>query len=223
LSLVSPIDSLGEQLFAFHMVQHLLLIMVAAPLLLLANPFPFILWGLPVALRSAIAGLFRRRSTFRQMLRNTTTPGITWLIFTTVYIGWHDPNAYNAALRYSWVHNFEHLSFFVAGLLFWWHIVGAGPRIHKRFPIGMRIGYLLFSIPPNMLAGISIAFARNPIYTYYTTVPRVFGLTVMQDQMIGGMIMWVPGSMMYIIAVLILAARVFQVENHKPPFRGSNA
>ena len=64
---------------------------------------------------------------------------------------------------------------------------------------------------------MAIAFAGLPIYSYYTTVPRLFGLSVMQDQMIGGVIMWVPGSMMYIIAILILAARLLQDESDKPP------
>jgi putative membrane protein len=101
------------------------------------------------------------------------------------------------------VHDLEHLTFFATAMLFWWHVTAAGPRIHKRFPLWARIGYLAAAIPPNMLTGVAIAFANEPIYTYYTTVPRLFGLTVMQDQMIGGVIMWVPGSMMYIMAILV--------------------
>lgn len=217
IALMSPIDTLGGQLFSFHMVQHLLLVMLAPPLLLLANPFPFALWGLPPAPRRLVAGLFRPQSAFRQTLRAATTPGIVWLAFLVVYIGWHDPNAYNLALRREWVHDVEHLSFFLTAVLYWWHVIGAGPRIHRRFPLGLRIGYLLATIPPNMMTGVAIAFARAPIYTYYTTVPRLFGLSVMQDQMIGGFIMWVPGSMMYIVAVLLLMAQVLQAESDKPP------
>jgi len=217
IALMSPIDTLGGQLFTFHMVQHLLLVMIAPPLLLLANPFPFALWGLPPTPRRAVAGLFRRKSAFRQTLRAATTPGIVWLAFVVVYVGWHDPNAYNLALRREWVHDAEHLSFFLTAILYWWHVIAAGPRIHRRFPLGLRIGYLLATIPPNMLTGVAIAFAREPIYTYYTTVPRLFNLSVMQDQMIGGFIMWVPGSMMYIVAVLLLTAQVLQAESDKPP------
>ncbi|MFQ5576215.1 MAG: cytochrome c oxidase assembly protein [Anaerolineae bacterium] len=217
LALMSPIDVLGGQLFTFHMVQHLLLVMIAPPLLLLGNPFPFVLWGLWPRARSAAASLFKPKSVFRRGLRAATTPGIVWFTFVAVYVGWHDPNAYNAALRYEWLHDAEHLSFFITGVLYWWHVVGAGPKIHRRFPLGLRIGYLLVTIPPNMLTGVAIAFASEPVYTYYTTVPRILGLSVMQDQMIGGFIMWVPGSMMYIIAVLALTAGYLQAESEKPP------
>ncbi len=217
VALMSPIDVLGAQLLTFHMIQHLLLIMIAPPLLLLANPLPFFLWGLPRKARFVVASMLKPKASFRRILRLSTTPGVVWLAFVVVYVGWHDPHAYNAALQFEWVHDVEHLTFFATGMLFWWHVTAAGPRIHKRFPFGVRIGYLAAAIPPNMLTGVAIAFANEPIYTYYTTVPRLFGLTVMQDQMIGGVIMWVPGSMMYIIAILIMVSRWLQVENEKPP------
>ena len=139
------------------------------------------------------------------------------MIFIATFWGWHDPNAYNAALRSELVHDLEHLTFFGTALLFWWHIIRAGPRIHRRFPTGLRIAYLLITVPANMLPGVMIAFSSQPIYTYYTTVPRVGGLTVMQDQMLGGVLMWIPGSMMYIIAALILVAGLLRAEERKAP------
>jgi len=204
LALMSPIDTLGGQLFIFHMVQHLLLIMIVAPLLLLGNPFPFVLWGLPRPIRQPIGRLFRRKSAFRQLLTTATNPGISWLIFTAFYVGWHDPNLYNAALRSDAVHDFEHLSFLLSAILFWWHIIPAAPYLRQPMPIFIRLGYLLAAVVPNMATGASIAFASEPIYTYYTAIPRVMGFTVMQDQMVGGIIMWVPGSMMYIVAAIIV-------------------
>lgn len=216
LALLSPIDVLAVQLFAMHMVQHLLLIMAAAPLLLLANPFPFMMWGLPENLRRRVAGLFRRRAAFRRGLRAVTSAGLAWMIFVAVFVGWHDPRAYNLALQYDWVHDLEHLTFFGSAVLFWWHVTQAGPRLHRRFSAGARIGYLLAAVPVNIAAGAFIAFSGEPIYTYYTTVPRLWGLTVMQDQMLGGVIMWVPGSMMYIVGALILIGRLLQLEENKP-------
>jgi cytochrome c oxidase assembly factor CtaG len=217
LALMSPIDVLASQLFFIHMIQHLLLVMLAPPLLLLANPFPFFLWGLPVEARGQVAHLFTPQSAFRRTLRSLTPPGLVWLIFIATFLGWHDPNAYNLALRSDLIHNLEHLTFFGTALLFWWHVIRVGPRIHGRFPPGARIAYLLATVPVNMLTGIVIAFTTQPIYTYYTTVPRLLGLTVMQDQMLGGVIMWIPGSMMYIIAALILIARLIQAEESKQP------
>ena len=203
-----------------HMIQHLLLIMIAPPLLLLANPMPFILWGLPgkwrLKIGRGLSRLLNGKSVFRQYLRKATTPGIVWMIWLISIIGWHDPNAYNAALSSDLVHDLEHLTFFLGGMLFWWHVTGAGPRIHKQFGLIGRIAFALSAVPPNMLTGAAIAFATEPIYTYYNNVPRLMGLSVMEDQQLGGVIMWVPGSMMYIIAALVLISRLLQGESRKP-------
>jgi putative membrane protein len=102
-------------------------------------------------------------------------------------------------------------------MLLWWHVIGSAPRIHSRLSKGVRIGYALSVVPPTALTGIAIAFSSRPIYDYYTTVPRLGKMTVLQDQMLGGVIMWIPGSMMYIIAALILIARVVQEEENGEP------
>jgi cytochrome c oxidase assembly factor CtaG len=220
LALMSPIAPLSQQLFLMHMTQHLLLIMIAPPLLLITNPMPFMLWGLPASWRlkvgEGIGRLLHRHSSVRRNLRLATSPGITWLAWVIMVFGWHDPTLYNAALQYEWVHNIEHLTFFTAGLLFWWRVTGAGPRIHKQASLLGRIAFVIGAIPPNMLTGVVLAFASEPIYTYYLAVPRLWNLSVMADQQIGGVIMWVPGSMMYIIAALILVYRLLDNEDNKP-------
>ncbi len=208
LALLSPIDGLGGLLLMFHMVQHLLLMMVAAPLLLLANPFPVFLWALPRSLRIAVGGLFRAQTALVRALRMATNPLIAWMVYLTVFLGWHDPNLYDLALGYPWVHDLEHWSFFLGALLFWWHVIGAGPQIHRRLSTFQRALYALSMVPANMLTGVAIAFSETPIYTYYTTVPRIYGIGVMEDQAWGGQIMWIPGSMMYLLAALILFSRL---------------
>ena len=217
LALVSPIDVLAGQFFFMHMIQHLLLVMVVPPLLWFASPLPFVMWGLPARARRQAGNLLRPRSSFRRRLRSLTSPGMVWMLFVAALLGWHDPNAYHAALQDELVHDLEHLSFFVTAMLFWWHVMYAAPHIHRRLARGARIAYVLAAVPPNMAAGATIAFSGQPIYTYYIGVPRLWGMTVMQDQMLGGTIMWIPGSMMYIIAALILVARWFQEEEQKPP------
>ena len=220
LALLSPIDALGQQLFFMHMVQHLLLIMIAPPLLLIANPMPFILWGLPTGWRRSVGRVvsqaLHRESGFRRGLRAVTQPGIIWLVWVISLIGWHDPNLYNAALRYEWVHDVEHLTFFIASLLLWWHLTGAGPRVHRQFGLLGRIGLVLSVVPPNMLTGVVLAFAEEGYYSYYEAVPRLWGFDVLMDQQLGGVIMWVPGSMMYIVAALILIGRFLSQEDRKP-------
>ncbi len=205
-ALLSPIDRLGSQLFFMHMIQHMLTIMVAAPLILLAGPFPFMLWSLPEGLRRRIGALFAHNTPVRRGFAAITRPGVTWLVFITVYLGWHDGNAYNAALYHDWIHDIEHISFFVAAVLYWWPIVGPAPLVGSRMPAWAKMGYLLGTIPPNMFVGVSIAFASEVLYTYYLSVPRLWGFSIMQDQQLSGAIMWIPGSMMFIIAALIVLA-----------------
>lgn len=212
LALLSPIDSLGQQLFLMHMVQHLLLIMFAPPLLLLANPMPVILWGLPDSWRRAagrgLGILLHRESPVRKGIRQVTTAGIIWLIWVIAVIGWHDPGMYNWALRNEFAHDLEHMTFFLVSMLFWWHVIGAGPRIHKQAGYAGRVGLLIAAIPANMLTGIVLAFTTSVVYTYYEAVPRLWGIDALTDQRIGGIIMWVPGSMMFIVAALILIGQM---------------
>lgn len=216
IALMSPIDRLGGQLFFMHMIQHMLFMMLSAPLLWLAEPFPISLWGLPPKARHAVGGLFNSDSTFRSVLARATSPGVAWLIFVTIYLGWHDPNLYNLALHHEWVHDIQHITFFGASLLYWWPIIGAAPHIHTRFPGWAKLPYLLGTVPPNMFVGISIAFATDVRYTYYESIPRFWGLTVMQDQQLAGAIMWIPGSMMFIMAALVVLALLFGKEKSQP-------
>lgn len=215
LALLSPIDVLSGQLFSIHMVQHLLLVMVAPPLLLLANPFPTFLWSLPAHLRTALAIVFRRFSAWlagggipARMLLKISSPGSAWAIYVLIFFAWHDGNAYSLALRFEFLHGLEHFSFLGAALLFWWHVTGAAPRLHRRPAQWTRVAYVLAMIPPNMLLGVALSFAETAIYPYYETVPRLYGLSVMDDQVWGGLIMWIPGSMMYVVAALALLARL---------------
>jgi len=216
-ALMSPIDALGGQLFFMHMLQHLLTMMVAAPLILLANPFPFMLWGLPRGPRRVVARQFAPRAGVRKVLTAATRPLFIWLFFLFIYIGWHDPTLYNLALKRDWVHDVQHISFFVAAMLFWWIVIGAGPRLHASLPVWGRIGFLVITVPPNMLTGAALAFSPTVIYTYYESVPRFFGVSVLQDQMIGGVIMWIPGSMMLLLAALILLAGQMKSKDGEAP------
>ncbi|MBI1296372.1 hypothetical protein GC175_15575 [bacterium] len=204
IALMSPIDVLGDQLFLMHMIQHLLLMMAAAPLLMLANPFPTFLWALPRHLRVRIGSWFAPGHPLYNMLAQVLSPGISWMIFIAVYLGWHDPNLYNLALRNDFVHDVEHITFFGVSILFWWRTIGAGPQIGKRLSPMVRAAYAISLIPPNMLTGVAITFATSPIYSHYTTVPRLYGISVMDDQVWAGLIMWIPGSMMYIVAAIFL-------------------
>lgn len=218
LALLSPIDPLGEQYFFMHMIQHLLLIMLAPPLLLISNPMPFILWGLPYKLRLNVgyflAWLLRKDAPFRKTLLFVTNPAFLWMFWVVALFSWHDPGLYNAALEIGWLHDVEHWSFFLSSMLLWWNVTNAGPRVHKKISLFARVGLLIAAVPPNMLLGVILSFSE-PLYTYYAAVPRPWQMSLAADQQIGGVIMWVPGSMMYVVAAVILIARLLSREEDK--------
>ena len=219
-ALMSPLDVLVQQLFFMHMIQHLLLIMVAPVLLLLPNPMPYLMWGLPFKLRLPVgAGINRvlhKESWTGRLLRTVTTPLAVWFIMIAFIVGWHDPNMYNAALRSNLVHDLEHVTMFVAGMLFWWTVIGAGPRLHKNMSRPAKILFVLAAIPPNMALGAALAFAQEPIYSFYEGMPRLWGISVLDDQRLSGIIMWIPGSMMYFMIALALIFMILSGEGRKP-------
>ena len=121
LALMSFIDILGASLFYFHMIQHLMLTMIAGPLVMLADPMPITLWGLPDNLRRAVgrglSRLLHRNSPYRNILRNVTSPLVSYVLMLVLLWGWHDPNLYNLALRSQFWHDFEHISFFYSSVI----------------------------------------------------------------------------------------------------------
>ena len=216
LALMSPIDRLGNQLFFIHMTQHMLSIMVAAPLVCLGNPFPFVIWGLPPAIRRYVAALFARNSVLRPVLAGIANPGLAWFVFIAIYMGWHDPGLYNLALYHSWVHDLEHITFFVSAVWFWWHVTNAAPQLNGQRPIWARLVMLIGVIPAQMIAGIIIATSPEVIYTYYTSIPRFWGVSLLDDQAIAGMIMWTLSSEMVVWAAVFMLGGLFGNEQHAP-------
>jgi cytochrome c oxidase assembly factor CtaG len=214
-ALMSPIDYLGGDLFFMHMIQHKLTIMVAAPLIWLGNPFPIGVWGLPRTARLAAVDVFSQSSPVRTMVASVTQPILAFFIFLFVYLGWHDPGAYNSALTHSWVHDLQHITFFLAAMLFWWHVIGAAPRIHATLSPWVAVAMLIGIIPFNAITGFAIANADSVIYTYYESIPRIWGYSALEDQAIGGVIMWIPGSEMFFQAAIAVIAVMFMRERKK--------
>lgn len=89
-------------------------------------------------------------------------------------------------------------------MLFWWRITGAGPRVHQKMSLLGRVALAIAGVPPNMILGVFLAFASEPLYSFYVEMPRITSLSALEDQALSGIIMWIPGSMMYIIAALVL-------------------
>lgn len=216
VALMSPIDVLSSQLFFMHMIQHLLLMMVAAPLLLVASPYAVSIWGLPKAGRKIVANVLNGQTTLRRIITTLTAPGIVWIAYFIVYVGWHDRNMYQLALRNPFVHDVEHVTFFAVAVLVWWHITGVAPRFHRTLSTAQRLVFVVSLVPISMFTGIAIAFATQPIYPFYAAVPRLYGISVMDDQILSGVIMWIPGGMMFFLTALVLISRIVQTEAAKP-------
>jgi len=212
LAMLSAIEVLQDLLFSIHMTQHLLIMMVGAPLLMLGNPYPFLVWGLPLNARRALALVTAPQARFRRVLERVTTPWIAWMLLVGATWLWHTPAAYDAALRSELLHILEHMAYFATSLLFWWQVTGSAPRLRGRLGHGFRMGYLLAALAQNEILGVAIAFSPAPLYVYYTTVPRLWGVSVMNDQALGGALMWVPGGMMYVVGVIVLLARYLHEE-----------
>lgn len=221
LALVSPIEALSGQFFFMHMIQHLLMVMFAPPLLWIANPFPIAMWGLPTRWRIVIGrALFVKNSPVRRALTQITKPGAGLCCYFIILWGWHDPRMYNWTLINERVHDTEHLSFYLSAMVTWWSITGAAPRFRKRLGFPVRIVLALISLVANMATGVVIAMSPNVIYTYYETVPfRLWNMSVLYDQTLGGAIMWVPGSMMYVLAIVILVAGLIDSQEKMRPAR----
>lgn len=213
LALLSPIDRLGSLLFTMHMLQHELLAMGAAPLLLLANSLPILLWALPKPLRHAMGRCLVRDAPVRRALQTITWMPVAWPLFMVIYWGWHVPPAYEAALAHELLHDLEHLSFFGTAVVFWWPIVNPAPRMHGHIPYTFRIVYVLAALLLPMLPAMTIAFfARRVFYPHYAAVPRLWGLTALEDQAAGWILMGAWEGLVFLIALLALLARAFDRE-----------
>jgi len=208
VALLSPIHTGSGYLFTIHMVQHMLLTLVAPPLLALAVPPAFLGW------------LYRRPGPAR-VLHAVWSPLPALVLFNGVLVFWHLPFAYDATLASRWVHALEHLSFVAAGLVFWGVIASPAPRL-VRASFGLRLGLVVVADLVNFLVGFALAFAGRPFYRHYTEVPRLWGLRPLDDLRLGGAVMWVMGQMMYAIPVLILLGVLLRREDARAAFPGES-
>lgn len=207
VALLSPIDTFASWLFALHMVQHELLVMAAPPLLLLANPLAAMLWGLPAWLRRRVGRGLVPGAAPRQAWSVVTLMPVAWLLHVGTLWAWHYPPAYGASLRSGMVHDAQHLTFFLTAVLFWWPVVNPAPRLKGHIPYAFRIAYVIVATIQNTALALILAATERVLYPHYAAMPRLWGLTALDDQALGGAIMWIVGGMMYLAATLVLVAR----------------
>ena len=195
-AVLPPFHELSEQLFSAHMVQHELLMTIAAPLIVLGRPMVVALWLLPRRWR-APAARFARRPALRTCTNAITAPVVALLLHGLAIWLWHAPVLFESAIHNDVVHAAQHISFLATGVIFWWAVLQ--PR--RRSQRGVSILLLFTTAIHTGVLGALMTFARTPWYSDYTR-SAAFGLTPMADQQLAGMIMWIPGSVGYLVAAL---------------------
>ncbi|HEX5439120.1 MAG TPA: cytochrome c oxidase assembly protein [Gemmatimonadaceae bacterium] len=198
VALLSPLDTLGDQLFAAHMMQHLMLIVVAAPLIVIGAPLLPCLWAFDKPVRQAIGRWWHRRRGLPAVAAALTTPVVAWVLHTSAIWGWHLPGPYGAALGSEWIHALEHASFFGTALLFWW--VAIVPSGRRQLGFGLAMAYVLTAGMQMSVLGAILTFAHGVWYPAQSTAAQAWGLTPLEDQQLAGIIMWVPSSFAYLAA-----------------------
>jgi cytochrome c oxidase assembly factor CtaG len=216
LALDSPLDDAADKLFWAHMVQHVLLLTVAPPLILLGRPWPRMWRALPLRFRTKV-GRGLARSGVAAPLRRLARPLPAFVLFNGAIVVWHIPAMYNATLNSNAIHQTEHAIFFFTGLLFWARVIDPGP-LRPRLEWPLRIAYVTGAMVVGFFIALVLVLDPNPLVAHYANLAhRPGGLTALDDQQIAGGVMWVPGSISYAVAALIGFYRWLEPERSPPP------
>lgn len=209
VAFVGPVERYADQLFWVHMVQHVLILMVAAPLLVLSAPWMSLLRLLP-------APLLRRLNRWWRQLRTqgswrlataVATPMAAWIAFNANLVAWHVPALFDLTLRNTGVHALEHLLFLATGVLFWAQVID-GPLLRKRMDNLTRVVYISVAAVVSWILSIALTFAPSALYIGYArAAARPGGLAALADQRIAASVMLVPGSIAFLIAGLVYLHR----------------
>lgn len=202
VALVSPMHAWGRVLFSAHMSQHELLMLVAAPLLVLGRPLIAFLWALPLDWSRGL-GNVAKIDWINRAWRTLTIPLVAWLVHAIALWIWHIPVLFDAVLHNETVHTAQHLSFLISALLFWWALIH-GPQGAMGY--GAAVLYLFTTSIHSGALGALITFAGSVWYPSYAGLTSSWGLTPLEDQQLGGLIMWIPAGLVYLIAALALFA-----------------
>lgn len=200
VALTGPLSRF-EDTFWIHMIQHLLLIMIVPPLLLSGLFFSANIWFFPRIIRIGLSDYIRPKSYFRKFLSKITSPKFTLIFYVTSLWTWHLPIFFNYALNINLIHYFEHICFFMSGILFWWPLIGLSLG-SKRISLPARIVYLLLAVTPTAVVAAFITLSDGVIYG--ENIQRLFGIEAIEDQKIGGLIMWLPGNTIFLGTLTVL-------------------
>jgi cytochrome c oxidase assembly factor CtaG len=197
LALASPVAAYETALFSVHMVQHVLLTMVAAPLLLLGAPVTLTLRATSPRARRRLTALMGSK-----VVHMVTHPVVTWLFFVGIIVLTHFSDLYNASLENEWLHLLEHALYFGSAVLFWWPIIGVDPSGH-RLAHPLRMIYLLLTMPVQAFVALAIYSSGTVLYKHYETLQRSWGPNVLDDQRGAAVVMWVGGDGLVLLSLAL--------------------
>ena len=211
----SPLSAFDDLSLSVHMVQHLLLMAVAPPLVLLGAPALPLLHGLDAEVVRRALGPLLRWKLVQKLGRFLSQPVTGWLTATIALLAWHAPAAFDLALGSDLWHEVEHACFFSTSLLFWWPVVQPYPSkpIWPRWTIPI---YLFFGMMPCGVLGAFLCFSDRVVYPGYLGAPNIFGMTPLDDQVFAGALMWVFGTFVYLIPAVIITAKLLSPETSGP-------
>lgn len=215
--LLSPLHQLGNRLFSAHMIGHDLLLLVAAPLLTLADPVPLLTAAMSAGWREIGREWSAPNSVGRRFLKRVTSLRVAWLLYLAMLGLWHSPGAYSLTVRYPGVRWLEHVTILTAASLFWWHVMGKASSVHGVLSYSVRIGLVLSAYVVNQVFGVILVLAGTSFYPSDPETLRMFGITAVQDQTLGGGVMWVPGELVYAGTIFVL---VMHLVDEEEPVRG---
>ena len=201
-ALVSPIDPLGSRLFSAHMLQHELLMVLAAPLMVVGRPLGVWVWALPTNWRRVAGGFFHHPAWRNPWLRLTSPPA-AWLVHALALWLWHLPALFEAALSSDTLHSLQHFTFLFTALLFWWSAIGQVERARQ----GAAMIYLFTTMVHTSALGALLTLSPFVWYPTYVYTAPTLGLSALEDQQLGGLVMWIPAGAAYFVAGLVLAMR----------------
>lgn len=205
LALVSPLDPLGGRLFSAHMVQHELLMVVAAPLLVMGRPLAAWTWAFEPPVRSAL-GRAAQTAPVQGVWAFLTDPMVAWGLHGIALWAWHVPSLFTAALENEGIHILQHTSFLVSALFFWWAVFGHDPR--RTQATGQAVALLFTTMLHTAALGALLSLAPTPWYAPYIATSNALGIDPVDDQQLGGLVMWVPAGLAYVVAALVLLGRL---------------
>ncbi len=213
-AVAGPPEAFSDDMFFAHMTQHILIAMVASVLLLAATPMAAYLWAMPEGVRVGLAPSLAENGWLRKLNAAVTNPKFALPAFVLTLWGWHIPEAYSLALDNQLAHLVMHLSMFVTSILFWWPIIGP-PPVRSPLSDPQRIIYLVLVVTPTAVLAAIITLSNTVIYTPYLDTPHHFTLTPAEDQRVGGLLMWIPGNIVYLATLTTLFLRWFANEDRK--------